>query len=98
MKHFVLGAAMSPLDLNFPVFLPLCDRFVVISKTHTFSPRLVNDLRFGFVRIAVDRDNVPLVSLSDIGINRPHSNVDTDLPRFELASFQFGPTPAANGT
>jgi len=90
------GAAISPGDLNFPVFLPVHDRFVTISETHTFSPRLVNDFRFGFVRIANDTDNVPVVSLSDIGINRPNSNVDTNIPRFELASFQFGPTPAAN--
>ena len=90
------GAAISPGDLDFPVFLPVHDRFVTISETHTFSSRFINDFRFGFVRIANDTDNVPVVSLSDIGINRPNSNVDTNIPRFELASFQFGPTPAAN--
>jgi Carboxypeptidase regulatory-like domain len=90
------GAAISPGDLDFPVFLPVHNRFVTISETHTFSAHLVNDFRFGFVRIANDTDNVPVVSINDIGINRPNSNVDINIPRFELASFQFGPTPAAN--
>jgi Carboxypeptidase regulatory-like domain len=90
------GAAISPGDLDFPVFLPVHNRFVTISETHTFSAHLINDFRFGFVRIANDTDNVPVVSINDIGINRPNSNVDINIPRFELASFQFGPTPAAN--
>lgn len=90
------GAAISPGDLDFPVFLPVHDRTVTIAETHTFSSRLVNDFRFGYVRIANDTDNVPLVSLSDLGISRPNSNFDTNIFRFELASFQMGPTPAAN--
>ena len=90
------GAAISTGDLNFPVFLPVHDRFVTVSETHTFSSRLVNDFRFGFVRIANDTDNVPLVSTSDLGISRPNTNVDTNIYRFELASFNIGPTPAAN--
>ncbi len=90
------GAAISTGDLNFPVFLPVHDRFVTVSESHTFSPRLVNDFRFGFVRIANDTDNVPLVSTTDLGISRPNTNVDTNIYRFELASFAIGPTPAAN--
>ncbi|MGB8851123.1 MAG: TonB-dependent receptor [Candidatus Acidiferrales bacterium] len=90
------GASISTSDLDFPVFLPVHNRFVTLSETHTFSSRLVNDFRFGFVRIANDTDNVPLVSLSDLGINRPNSNFDTNIYRFELASYQIGPTPAAN--
>ena len=90
------GAAISPGDLDFPVFLPVHNRFVTISETHTFSAHFINDFRFGFVRIANDTDNVPVVSINDIGIIRPNSNVDINIPRFELASFQFGPTPAAN--
>jgi hypothetical protein len=90
------GAAISPTDLDFPVFLPVHDRFLTVSETHTFSATLVNDFRFGYVRTANDTDNVPLVSTSDLGINRPNTNVDTNIFRFELASFQLGPTPAAN--
>ena len=90
------GAAISTGDLDFPEFLPVHDRFLSVSETHTFSSRLVNDFRIGFVRIANDIDNEPLVNLNDLGITRPNSNFDTDIYRFELASFQIGPTPAAN--
>jgi hypothetical protein len=90
------GASISPIDLDFPVFLPVHNRVVTVSETHTFSSHLINDFRFGFVRIANDTDNVPVVSINDIGMNRPNSNVDINIPRFELASFQFGPTPADN--
>jgi len=90
------GASIATTDLDFPVFLPVHDRFVNVSETHTFSSRLVNDFRFGYVRIANDTDNVPLVSLSDLGISRPNSNYDTNIYRFELADYQIGPTPAAN--
>jgi hypothetical protein len=90
------GAAISEGDLDFPTYTPVHDRFVTVSETHTFSARLVNDFRFGYVRIANDTDNVPLVSVSDLGISRPNSNFDTNVYRFELASVQIGPTPAAN--
>ena len=90
------GASISTSDLDFPVFLPVHNRFLTLSETHTFSSQLVNDFRFGLVRIANDTDNVPLVNLNDLGINRPNSNYDTNIYRFELASYQIGPTPAAN--
>jgi Carboxypeptidase regulatory-like domain len=90
------GAAISEGDLDFPTFLPVHDRFVTISETHTFSAHFINDFRFGFVRIANDTDNGALVNLSDLGISRPNSNFDTNIYRFELASYQIGPTPAAN--
>jgi hypothetical protein len=92
------GAAISPSDLDFPVFLPVHDRFLTLSESHTFSPSLINDFRFGWVRIANDTDNVQVVGLNDLGISRPNSNFTTDIYRFIFASsfFQLGPTPAAN--
>ena len=92
------GAALSPGDLDFPVFLPVHDRFLTLSESHTFSPSLINDFRFGWVRIANDTDNVQVVGLNDLGISRPNSNFTTDIYRFIFASslFQLGPTPAAN--
>ena len=38
-----LGAAASTSDLNFPYQLPIHDRLFMISETHVFSSRLVND-------------------------------------------------------
>jgi Carboxypeptidase regulatory-like domain len=91
------GAAISPGDLDFPVLLPVHDRFLTLAESHTFSPSLINDFRFGWVRIANDTDNVQVVGLNDLGISRPNSNFTTDIYRFILAaSFQLGPTPAAN--
>jgi hypothetical protein len=90
------GASISPNDLDFPVFLPVHDRFLTVSESHTFSASLINDFRFGWVRIADDTDNVQVVGLNDLGISRPNSNFTTDIYRFELANQQIGPTPAAN--
>lgn len=92
------GSSISPADLNFPISLPVRDRFFSLAETHTFSPRLLNEARFGWVHIASDINNVPVVSLSDLGISRPNSNVDTNIYKFQFAAsgFQLGPTPAAN--
>src|SRR5438445_221022 len=46
-----LGAPASPSDLNFPYSIPVHDRFFSVAETHVFSPTLVNDFRFGVVRI-----------------------------------------------
>ena len=46
-----LGGSISGTDFNFPYQLPVHDRVFIISETHVFSPRLVNDFRLGFVHI-----------------------------------------------
>src|SRR5437016_805984 len=46
-----LGGTLSPGDSNFPLDLPVHDRFLSVAETHLFSPFLVNELRFGYVRI-----------------------------------------------
>src|SRR3989454_698740 len=92
------GSGISPFDLNFPFFLPVHDRFVTVGETHVFSPRWVNEVRFGYVHIGNDLDNVQIVSSSDLGIIRPNSNVTTNIYKFQLAAsgFQIGPAPFAN--
>ena len=85
------GSAVSPTDLDFPLSTPVHDRFFSVAETHTFTARLLNEFRFGFVDIADDINNVPIVSLNDLGISRPNSNVDTNIYRLELASFSIGP-------
>src|SRR5207237_1281122 len=44
-----LGGGILPSDLNFPLDEPVHDRFLSLAETHVFSPRVVNELRFGFV-------------------------------------------------
>jgi hypothetical protein len=90
------GAAISPTDLDFPIYEPVHNRFFSIAEIHTFTPRLLNEFRFGYVHIANDIDNVPIVNLNDLGISRPNSNVDTNIYRFEFASFSLGPNTNFN--
>ena len=93
-----LGAPASGTDLNFPYQLPVHDRVFVISETHVFSPRLVNDLRFGFVHINNTANNINPVTVADAGIDRPTSNLSQSIYKFTFVTsgFQFGPTPQAN--
>jgi hypothetical protein len=93
-----LGAAASSTDLNFPYQLPLHDRVFTIAETHLFSPTLVNDFRFGLVHINNSGINVNPVTVNDVGINRPTSNLTSSIYKFTFATsgFQFGPTPPAN--
>jgi len=93
-----LGAPASGTDLNFPYNLPVKDRVFIVSETHVFSASLVNDFRFGFVHINNSGINVNPVTASDVGIDRPTSNLTSSIYKFTLATsaFQFGPTPPAN--
>jgi hypothetical protein len=93
-----LGAAASGTDLNFPYQLPIHDRLFIVSETHVFSPRLVNDFRFGLVHIDNSAINVNPVTVTDAGIDRPTSNLTSSIYKFTFltSGFQFGPTPQAN--
>jgi hypothetical protein len=93
-----LGGSISGTDLNFPYQLPVKDRFFSLAETHVFSPKLVNDFRLGFVRIANSDINVPPITASQAGISRPTDNLTDNIYKFTFVSsgFQFGPTPQAN--
>jgi hypothetical protein len=93
-----LGAAASGTDLNFPYLLPIHDRLFIVSETHVFSPRLVNDFRFGLVHINNSATNVNPVTVTDAGIDRPTDNLTSSIYKFTFltSGFQFGPTPQAN--
>ena len=92
------GGSISPSDLNFPYDLPVRNRFLNVTETHTFSPRWINEFRFGFVRINSSDINSPIVTADQLGIDRPNSNVDNLIYKFTFNSsgFQIGPTPAAD--
>src|SRR5437879_464061 len=91
-----LGGTLSPGDLNFPLDLPVHDRFLSVAETHLFSPFLVNELRFGYVRIDNKAINNPIITVNDLGINRPNDNLYKTIYKFTFSSFNFGPTPGAD--
>src|SRR6266851_1755950 len=95
-----LASSISATDLNFPYDLPVNTRFLSIAETHLFSPTLVNDFRFGFVRINNSLINLPPagVTADAVGIDRPTNNITSSIYKFTLGSsgFQIGPTPPAD--
>jgi len=93
-----LGGTINETDLNFPLDLPVRDRFLSIAETHLFSPRLVNEFRFGYVHIDNKAFNTPIINVNDLGINRPNSNLYQTIYKFTFGSYQIGPTPGADQT
>jgi len=93
-----LGGSIAASDLNFPYTLPVKSRFFGLSETHLFSPTVVNEARFGIVHINNAAINNPPVTVDDLGINRPMSNITSSIYKFTFASsgFQIGPTPQAD--
>ena len=93
-----LASSISSASLNFPFDTPVHARFFNVTETHLFSPTLVNEFRFGFVHIHDDLDNVPPVTVTDLGIDRPTNSVTNSIYKFVLASsgFEMGPAPFAD--
>lgn len=97
-----LASSISATDLNFPYDLPVNDRFLSLAETHLFSPALVNDFRFGYVRINNSLLNTPPtgsdgpLTADALGIDRPTNNLTDSIYKFTLTSFQIGPTPPAD--
>jgi hypothetical protein len=100
-----LASSINATDLDFPYDLPIAARFLSIDETHLFSPTLVNDLRFGYVRINNSLSNIPpsgtgggSLTAAALGIDRPTNNVTDSIYKFTLNSsgFQIGPSPTAD--
>ena len=94
-----LASSISATDLNFPYDLPVNDRFLSVAETHLFSPTLVNDFRFGFVRINNSLINIPPVTADDLGIDRPSNGITKSIYKFSIfgqTGIQIGPTPPAD--
>src|SRR5437016_2172281 len=93
-----LSSSISATDLNFPYDLPLKGRFLTASETHLFSPTLVNEFRFGYVRIGYSLLNIPPVTASDLGIIRPTNAVYSSIYYLSIlcTCFHIGTTPPAD--
>jgi len=93
-----LASSVSSTSLNFPFDTPVHARFLNLTETHLFSPTLVNEFRFGFVHINDVLANIPPVTTSDLGIDRPTNSVTNSIYKFVFASsgFEIGPAPFGN--
>src|SRR3974390_1027719 len=93
-----LSSSISAPGLDFPSDIPVRARFFGVNETHLFSPTIVNDFRFGYVRMNYSLLNNPPVTAGDLGIDRPTNNLTQSIYKFTLATsgFQIGPTPPAN--
>ncbi len=93
-----LASSVSSTALNFPFDTPVHARFLNVTETHLFSPTLVNEFRFGFVHINDELNNVPPVTTTDLGIDRPTNSVTNSIYKFVFASsgFEIGPAPFGN--
>jgi len=93
-----LASSVSSSSLNFPFDTPVHARFFNVTETHLFSPTLVNEFRFGFVHINDVLSNVPPVTATDLGIDRPTNSVTDSIYKFVFASsgFEIGPAPFGN--
>jgi hypothetical protein len=93
-----LASSVSSSSLNFPFDTPVHARFLNITETHLFSPTLVNEFRFGFVHINDVLSNIPPVTATDLGIDRPTNSVTNSIYKFIFATsgFEIGPAPFGN--
>jgi hypothetical protein len=93
-----LGGTISQGDMNFPLDLPVRDRFLSVAETHLFSNHFVNEFRFGYVHIDNKAFNKPIITVDDLGINRPNNNLFKTIYKFTFSTFNLGPTPGADQT
>src|SRR6202521_5374232 len=90
------GESLNSGDLNFPVDLPVRNRFLSLAETHVLGPRVVNELRFGFLDLRSQISNRDPVTADQLGIVRPSNNVTEDIYRFEVSGLGIGPNETAS--
>jgi hypothetical protein len=93
-----LQTSISATDLDFPFDIPVAARFLSVNETHLFKPTLVNDFRFGYVRMKYSLLNQPPVTADDLGIDRPSNSITQSIYKFTFntSGLQIGPTPPAD--
>jgi len=84
--------------LNFPLDLPVHNRFLSATETHIFGPRMVNEFRFGFLNLESQTVNQSIVTANQLGIVRPSNNDTNDIYRFDLMGLGIGPNDSFNLT
>lgn len=92
------GESLNFGGLNFPLDLPVRNRFLSATETHVFGPRVVNEFRFGYLRLSSQTSNQDGVTASQLGIVRPSNNVTSEIYRFSVQGLGIGPNQSANLT
>ena len=90
------GEQLTYGDLSFPVSLPVRNRFLSLTETHIFGPRVVNESHFGFLDLQFQNVNQPVVTANQLGIVRPSNNDTNDIYRFTLLGLNIGPSDSYN--
>jgi len=90
------GESLTAGDLSFPLDLPVRNRFLSLTETHVFGPRVVNEFRFGFQDLRSQTVSQSIVTASQLGIVRPSNNVTNDIYRFQLGGIGIGPNSSPN--
>src|SRR6267142_2157366 len=93
-----LATSIASSALNFRFDTPVHGRFFNVTEPHLFSPTLVNEFRYGLVHINDNLINVPPVTTTDLGIDRPTNSVTNSIYKFVFLSsgFEIGPAPFGN--
>jgi len=82
--------------MNFPLNLPVHNRFLSATETHVFGPRVVNEFRFGFLDLQSQTVDQSIVTANQLGILRPSNNDTPDSYRFDLMGMGIGPNDSYN--
>jgi Carboxypeptidase regulatory-like domain len=90
------GESLTTNELSFPLDLPVRNRFLSLTETHVFGPRVVNELRFGFLDLRSQTVNQDTVTASQLGIVRPSNNVTNGIYSMSVAGIGIGPNPSSN--
>jgi len=90
------GESLRSVDLDFPVDLPVRNRFLSATETHVFGPRVINEFRFGLLDLRSYTANADPVTASQLGIVRPSNNVTNETYRFDILGIGIGPNDSAN--
>jgi len=87
-QHVPFFGATVP---GFPALQSFGNRHLSIAETHIFSPRTINQFRFGFSRLAGQSVAGGALTDQDVGINRFSDPAERILPNIQvLGAFQLG--------
>ena len=90
------GEFLTYGDLSFPLESPVHNRVLSATETHVFSPRVINEARFGFLDLQAKTLNQNIVTATQLGITRPSNNVTDGTYRFQYLGMGIGPNASGN--
>jgi hypothetical protein len=83
---------------GFPALRSFENRHLAIAETHIFSPRAINQFRFGFSRLAGQGGAGGTLTDHDVEINRLSDPQESGIPQIEvLGAFQLGNSQSDRG-